>query len=102
MVAAVELAAVQEPFLTLARYIVVVVKFVYDCEVEVLAIVVQVVPPSVEYSQYCTLPEFPPNVSVPELAAAHTVDVPETLPGTVDPPTDIVEVAEYTAGQLEF
>ena len=54
-----------------------------------LGIFVQIVPPSEDDSQYCTVPTCPVNVRVPVLAPLQTV----VLAGFTVPPTDWVNPA---------
>lgn len=58
----------------------------------VFDMVVQVVPPFVEYSHLITLPVSPDNVSVPLLLPEHTVALPLT-----EPPTETGSTVSITA-----
>ena len=60
------------------------VRLVYDCDVVVLLIVVQLLPPLIDCSQRTTLPVLPLKVTVPLFPLEHTVVEP-----FAEPPTDI-------------
>ena len=82
MVAEVELAAGQVPFVTFARYPVVEPRFEYACEVVVLggATGFQEAPPSVDSSQKLTAVKVPESDRFPLLIPEHTVAFAVTDP----------------------
>ena len=90
-----EFADVQTPLCTTALYWVVRVILEYVCEVVVLAIVVQVEPPLVEYSHLITLPVLPVKLSVPLLVPEQTVAPEFTVPPTETGFTVIVTELEF-------
>jgi hypothetical protein len=62
--------------------------------------VVQVDPPSVEYSQFRIFPVFPASVTEPVFTPVQTVALPLTDPPTVAGLTVIVAEEEVVEGQL--
>lgn len=101
-VAAEEKAVAQVPLLTTALYWVFCVIFVKLLLLVVLAIAVQVAPPSMEYSQFCTEPVFPLSESVPEFEPLQTVWLLETDPPTDTGSTVMVAGDEFALEQLPF
>src|SRR5687767_9550098 len=90
-----DVSARQTPLRARARYQVVTVKLVYDCDVVVFTMVFQVNPLSVENSHEVMLPTVPESVMVPLLAVAHTVASEEAVPATVCGLTIIESIEEY-------
>ena len=94
IIAGVELAVVaHRP--TTARYCLVCVRFVYDCDVVVLATVVQLTPLLIENSHLMIVPDWPDNVNTPLLLPVHTAVLPLTVPPTAALVTVIVAAAAF-------
>ena len=68
----------------------------------VLAMLVQVVPPLIDFSQRVTFPVLPDKVKIPLLAPEQTVVPPLTVPPTLIGLTVIVAAAEKAALQVPF
>ena len=96
MVAVAEVASVQAPLCTIARYCVVVVRLVAVKVVVVLAISVSVVKLSVELSQRMIFPVCPLRVSVVELVPVHTLVLPAMLP-----PTEVGIIVRDTSSEVK-
>src|SRR4051812_14868143 len=94
MVATEEVSFPHSPLETITRYQVVSVRFVYDCEVVVFAIMLQVSPPSVEDSQFWIVPTGPVSVNVPLLMVSQTVVVPFSIPPSATGSTVMVTMLE--------
>lgn len=60
---------------------------------------VQVVPPSVEYSQLITLPVLPLRVRLPLFPLMHTLAEPETEPPTETGSTEMIPMEEFAVAQ---
>jgi hypothetical protein len=78
----------------------VAVRLVYESEFVVLAIIFQVLPPSVEDSHCKIFPVDPPRESVAPFDVAQTVASADSVPATVCGFTVIVTVFVATALQL--
>lgn len=98
MVAAPEFTVVH-PVIT-ARYWVDCVRLLYDCEVVVFTISVQLPPPSVLNCHLVMVPAWPLSVTVPLLVPVHTVVLPLTLPPVAVALIVMVAAAELAGVQV--
>lgn len=99
IVAEEEFACEQTPLFTAARYnLVGGVRLEYDWEFVVLTIFAQLLPPSIEYSQFKIFPVCPLRVNVPLLLPLHTVALPEIVPPTDEGSIVIVAKEELFCG----